>query len=290
MHHLTSTASLIRNILEARRDLKKSNVLQLIEEKKKAYDGFLSDEGAIYLLAQELSITLENNQFNETLPLDDLILGFKDVTVMGRIITLWPIKNFQKSDGDVGRLLRFLISDGTVKIMCIIWNPKEELCMTARENFLGRVVKIIHGYTRKGLTGDIEVHIGERGVINLIPVDEEPSIPPLASFISYIRTIESEDTRVNLNCRSDDAPHIIRFNKGNNKEGKVAHLMISDTTGSAKLVAWNQKADELSTVKPGDSLIIWNAKTMKGQDGIVEIHASGMTIIEINSKHSITHK
>jgi replication factor A1 len=265
-------------------------VLQLIEEKKNAYDGFLSDEGAIHLVAQELSVTLENKQFNETLPLNDLILGFNDVTVIGRIITVWPIKNFKRSNGDAGSLLRLLISDGTAKTMCINWNPKKELCITAREKFLGRIVKIMHGYTRKGLTGDIEIHMGERGIINLIPPDEEPAIPPLASFINYINNIENGDTRVNLNCRSDEVPHIISFNKGNNKEGKVARLMISDTSGSAKLVAWNQKADEISTVKLGDSLMIWNAKTKKGQEDIIEIHASSMTLIEINSKRSIIRK
>ncbi len=253
----------------------------MVDEKKKIYMGFLSDEGAVHLVAQDLSIEFCDGKVEETLPLEKLVPGLNDVTVVGRIITIWPLKSFNRPGGGNGTLLRLLIVDNTGKTMCAFWNPASEvLNLNSRGELFDRIVKIAHGYTRKGLTGDVELHIGERGEINLISNAEDHIIPSLDSFISRIADVKSEERRVNLRCHIEETPQIIVFNRSNGEEGRVARIMVSDhsTTSTSILVAWDDKVEELSSIRVGDSLMILNAKINILND-MVEIHADRGTVL-----------
>ena len=222
---------------------------------------------------------LEEGRFEEAAPLGSLVQGLSDVTVMGRVITVWPLKRFKRPSGGEGTLLRLLLADNSGKMRCVIWNPDKGIVeLSLQGKLLDRAVKIVHGYTRGGLRGDLEVHVGERGEIHLISDERASQLPSLESYILPIRDIRSGE--VNLKCCVDETPQTRIFTRNNGEEGKVSRVKVSDGFASAVLVVWDERADELSTVKPRETLLVLNAKANRRPDGILEIHAGKGTVIQ----------
>ncbi|MEM3507514.1 MAG: hypothetical protein QXT31_07695, partial [Candidatus Bathyarchaeia archaeon] len=100
---------IIEKILTQRKDLSREKILELMEKKKKDAEGLLSDEGAIRLIAQELLVKTDEKKL-EGVSITDLYDGLNDVTLIGRVITVWPIQEFQRQDGFLGKVMRILIA------------------------------------------------------------------------------------------------------------------------------------------------------------------------------------
>ncbi|MEM3109435.1 MAG: hypothetical protein QW569_06810, partial [Candidatus Bathyarchaeia archaeon] len=161
--------------MKAKDGLGEDHLRRLIEEKKREYLGFLSDEGAAHLVAQDLSVELEGDRIREAVPLGSLVHGLSDVTVIGRVITVWPLKRFKRPAGGEGSLLRMLLADDSGEIVCILWDPAVEIAeLSLQGKLLDRSWTVVHGSTRVGRGGDLEVHVGGRGLVQLVPEEEAP--------------------------------------------------------------------------------------------------------------------
>ncbi|MEM2122184.1 MAG: hypothetical protein QXE79_00955 [Candidatus Bathyarchaeia archaeon] len=269
---------LIKRMLKAKDGLGEDYLRRLIEEKKKAYLGFLSDEGAAHLVAQDLSVELGGEKFREATPLSSLVQGLSDVTVIGRVITVWPLKRFKRPTGEEGSLLRILLADNSGEVVCALWDPAVEIVeLSLQGELLDKALKIIHGYTRGGLRGDLEIHVGEKGEVHLVSEAEAAQLPSLSDYIIPLRNVG--DGNVNLRCRIEESPQIRVFARREGGEGKLSRVRISDESAKAILVAWDERAEELSKVKQGETILILNAKAKSLPYGILEIHAGKGTVI-----------
>ena len=79
---------LISKLLEKVPELSRSVIEERINEKKeKVGAGYLTDQGAIFLVAADLGVTLEQSQKAEV-AIKDLYIGAKEVTLESRIIII----------------------------------------------------------------------------------------------------------------------------------------------------------------------------------------------------------
>ncbi|MBS7628881.1 replication factor A, partial [Candidatus Bathyarchaeota archaeon] len=51
----------------------------------------------------------------------DLVSGLNDVTLTGVVIGQWPIREFRKQNGTIGKLLKLILGDDTGTIRCVLW-------------------------------------------------------------------------------------------------------------------------------------------------------------------------
>jgi len=162
-----SVEEIVQHILLHCQDLTRGEVVKAIEMKKAASSGFLTDEAAARLVAAELGVEIK---LKETLPkihIHQLVSGLNDVTVSGRVLNVNKPHSFQRSDGK-GQVARLLIADKTGCIQVVLWNDKAEL---AREIRPRQIVKVLHGYVRKSRGGEMELHVGQRGDVQIAPGD-----------------------------------------------------------------------------------------------------------------------
>ena len=116
---------IIKKILSFRPELTENDLQSIIQKKRERAGYLLTEEGAIYLLANELGIDLSNGRVARTdVRIRDLIVGANDATVIGRISAVSPIKTFRRKDGVEGKVARLVISDETGKISVVLWNEK----------------------------------------------------------------------------------------------------------------------------------------------------------------------
>jgi len=257
--------SVIHTILMQRKDLSRDMVLDLIEKKKAESGGFLSDHGAAMLVAQDLNVEVERSGLAE-IRIRDMVSGLSDVTVTGRVTTVSTLQEFERKDGSSGKVLRFVLADSTGEVNCVAWNQQAE--RLANQLLQDRTVSILHGYTREGLGGNVELFIGDRGEVQFTD-----------QFASITDALKREG-EVDLVGIVKTPPRVTEFKRADGL-GRVLRTRLMDRTGRITLVAWNEKADDLRDLTIGKAVHVSGGRIKTSINGSPEIHADSMSRIEI---------
>ena len=171
---------LLSKLLEKIPELSRSVIEEKINEKKdRIGSGYLTDEGALFLIASDLGVSLEESQKTE-IELKDLFVGAKEVTLQSRVLNLSPAKQFIKKDGTPFFLRTMTVYDSNSRVSVKLWDEKATL--PDLENLKpGDLVKIIKAYVKSDLTGSPTINIGSGGTIE---VTESTSKIPLIDAIT----------------------------------------------------------------------------------------------------------
>jgi len=273
---------IIKKILKVNNYWTMAYINSLIKDRIEIYSGFISEEGALRLIAQDLRIELDDkNNYGNSVPIRELVPDLHDVNVIGRVSVIWPIKKFIKKDGSEGTLLKFQLVDYTGIINCNIWNPVKELIQEF-SNYEGKGIQVLHAYTKSGFLEKIELHIGEKASINFSPKEKiKKLIPSYESLFSQIQELNEAQNIVNIKCIIKSSPQISFFTR-DGRDGKVLKALITNQTSdraNATLVAWNEQVEYLREIVIGDTLQLLNVKVKKGLDDVIEVHAGKNSVI-----------
>ena len=86
---------LIEEVLRSKPDMSRDDIVELIEEKKRNVGaGYLTDQGALFLIAGELGVQLK--PVTSDLTLKDLYLGANDITIVARVLAVYPISEYRR--------------------------------------------------------------------------------------------------------------------------------------------------------------------------------------------------
>ena len=276
--------NIIEKIITQRKDLTKKEIADRIASKKKEAQGLLSDEGAARIVAQELFVKVNGKTFNQ-IRIRNLVSNLNDVTLSARIIALWPIKEFRKSNDNIGKILRILLADKTGTIKCVLWNGKAEQ-LASDGDILGKIIRLSHAYTREDLTGSPEINCGDRCDITVLPSDfGDSEFPELSTFFNNLSDVKIDDTEVNIITTVNSKPEIINF-KQDEEKGNVLRSSVTDGKTTINIVSWNDKIELLRDLNPGDILQIVGAQVREAQNHKPEIHVGKGSIINILDKTS----
>lgn len=271
---------IIQRILSFRVDLTREDVIEMIEKKKIRAGGFFTDEAAARIVASELGLEVMREHFRPEVWIRDLVSGLNDVTVVGRTIATYAPKTFSRPDGTDGKVARLTIADKTGTLQVVLWDDKVNL-IEAKKVTIGRIIKVSHGYLRNGLKGSLEIHVGLRGNIQVSSPDAvEREFPPISHFIQGIGKITRKQKRANIHGKVLNIYPVSQFKRRDGTSGKVMRLELGDDTGQMTVVLWNEKVDELSSIKRGEHLRIMNCKVKERLSGQFELHVEGATYVE----------
>jgi ssDNA-binding replication factor A large subunit len=89
----------------------------------------------------------------------DISLSIQSVHVAGSVKAVFPSSTFTRQDNSVGRVLRFIISDGTGEVTVVAWNEKAE---KLESSLLGEPkVTLVNARVKAASGGAVEVHVDE---------------------------------------------------------------------------------------------------------------------------------
>jgi replication factor A1 len=159
--------NLVNQILTGNPKIGRDELLAMIERKKEESHGLLSDEGAIRLLAQQLSVPSTASSDLKDQRISSVHAGLNDSTITGQVVSVSDIHEFQRSDGTTGRVLRMRVGDVSGQITGVFWDSLADT--VAREALTpGSQVRLLHGYTKFGRAGEVEFHLGSRANIQIL--------------------------------------------------------------------------------------------------------------------------
>jgi replication factor A1 len=121
-----------------------------VEAKKAKLSGLISKEGAAQIVAAELGVTFEN----QVLKISELMPGMKNVNVVGKVINLFPVREFERK-GQIGKVSNFIIADESGNTKVVLWDTNHIALIEDGTIKQDDVVEILNGGMR-----DSEIHLG----------------------------------------------------------------------------------------------------------------------------------
>jgi replication factor A1 len=263
---------IIARILSRRSDLKRDDLQRMVKNKMERVGELLTEEGALYMVANELGISLSNRKDLKTkISITDIMPGADDVTVYGKVMYVYPVKAFKKKNGAEGRVARFVIADKTGSINVVLWDQKTSI-ISQGKIVPNQYVRISHGYARAGLNERPELNIGRRGMVNVASTSVDTANFPEITFFNKIRNLREGDVSINLMGIIRQLSSISAFNKRDGRHGQVMRLLFDDGTGRINIVLWDEKVDAVRDFRKNDYVKLINGRVKKGLRDVLEIH------------------
>ncbi len=282
---MDETENLISQIT-SRLKVSREEILKKLEDKRQKTGGLIANEVLLRMIATELGAKIATNKMDEpALLMGNLIPGLSDVTVTGRVIAIFPPKDFEKNEkSGRAKTASLIIADKSGTINVILWNDKTAYAEQGKVK-VGQILKFRHGYTKEGRLGNVELHIGEKGEVEIEPKDAVaknfPKISELATKVEAL-TGAIKNKRVNIIGEVKKISRVSTFTRQDSTTGKVMRLTLADETGEISVVIWDGKVDEAEKLaEEGAKLYIANAKVKKTFGEGLELHVNSRTYLNI---------
>lgn len=276
-----ATEKIIEQILSRRPEISRENILERLKKKKRKTGGFITDEILLRTIASEFGVEIPSEASVPALSLGDLVAGLNDVTVVGRVVAVFPSKTFEGNRS--GKVASLLIADKNSILRIVLWNDKANFTDSGKVK-VGQIIRFSHGYTRQDYSGKVELHLGDRSEIRINPRDVKTAdYPTISRFVTKIAEVTPayKNKRVNIVGMAEEVFPVSTFERKDSSSGKVVRFVLADETGETSVVVWNEKVDELEKVlKKGVKLQVVNAKVRKAMSGGLEIHVNAETYVE----------
>jgi replication factor A1 len=271
---------IIAKILSKNPKVSREEILEQLKKEREKTGGFISDDVLLRIIAAEFGVeTAADETLAQGLMFRDLVHGLNDVTIAGRVVAVFPPKTFKR-----GKVAHLLVADKSDIIRVVLWNDKAELVVSGKVR-VGQILRFSHGYTREGHGGKVELHVGEKGEVEINPQDaKEKNYPTVVSFLAKIGELSKahKNRRVNLAGVVKELFPPSTFQRSDSTSGKVMRFIVADGTGDMVVVVWNNKVDEVEKLlKKGVKLNLVNAKVKSGLGDGLEVHVDSETYIEV---------
>ena len=278
---MLSIEEIIKAILSVSADASQEEVWRRIEEKKKAAGGLLKDETAARLVASELGVEVEEMLVHsEESPIGELVLGLNDVSVVGRVVFVYPLQSYVRKNGGESQFARLIVADRTGALRVLLWDDKANLVCDDKVK-RGQIVQILHGYVREARDGQLELHLGNHGEVQVNPQNsKEENYPAAESFLEKIAKLTKNKKKASIAGTVERVSSLTTFHREGKTEGKVLRLSLKDTSGRITVVFWDSKADALKDAQVGERLQVIDAKVKARIDGQLELHVGDKSYAE----------
>ena len=97
--------------------LTQEDIERRIEAKRAKLSGLISKEGAAQVVAAELGVSFDK----EKMKISEFLSGMKKVNVVGKIVQLFPIREYNKN-GRSGKIGTFVLADSTSNVRTVLWD------------------------------------------------------------------------------------------------------------------------------------------------------------------------
>jgi len=127
-----------------------SEIERRVEAKKAKLSGLVSKEGAAQIVAAELGINFDQ----ERSKISQIVHGMRRVNVIGKILEIFPIREFNKN-GREGRVCSFRLGDDSANVRVILWDVHHITLIEQLKIKVEDVIEISNASYRNG-----EIHLG----------------------------------------------------------------------------------------------------------------------------------
>lgn len=246
--------------------IERQEIDRRVEAKRAKLSGLISREGALQVISAELGISFDN----EKLKIDELLQGMRKVNFTGKIITMYPIREYTTKTGDKGKVANIIVADDTSNIKIVLWDTNHIELLESDKIEIGTVIEVISGRMR-----DNEVHLGsfsEFKVSSEVFENVQTEKPVQEKTIDEFSPGDTVSTRAFIVQAFD--PKFFEVNKETGRkmteEDKAAgkeverrsliNVMIDDGTENMRAVMFHENVGKIGVTEMDDEAVIKSQK------------------------------
>ena len=276
---MSESQNLIDKLLEQKSELTREIIEQkIIEKKEKIGAGYLTNQGALFLIASDYGVTLTESSKTE-ISLKDLYAGAKEVSLETRVLNLSPTKQFSRKDGSTFDLRTMTVYDAGSTASVKLWDEKANL--PGIENLKpGDLIKIIKAYVKSDLDGSPTINIGSGS--NIETVDTESKIPMIDKITKDISELQEGQKDLVISGMIDGIISGMQFTNSRGQPGKALRMRLKGKDNTAmRVVLWGKDESLIpNMISQSANVKLLGVRVKSGNQGL-EIHGNEATIIEI---------
>ncbi|TFG00563.1 MAG: DUF2240 family protein [Promethearchaeota archaeon] len=295
--------------------LSEQEIKEEIKRKEREFKGFITPQGALFLIAKENGIEILSSQidpelyeevkqeidYNEfTILISDLRENLTNIVLLGKITHTFPINEFMRKDGTSGNVGSFLISDTSGSTKIVLWDDHTKIMQT--EFFkIGTIIRVINCYCKKGLKDRLEVHLSKQGRVQLNPDDitekQKTLLEQIEISISNKSNNSSADDHKDINIKDllgldgfikeisgmVKIDELKEFDRDDGEKSFLLRFRLYDETSSINVLVWGMQAIEiLRMIENGIKIKLMNVFIEKNEyNNIEELHFTKKSILKI---------
>lgn len=277
----------INSILEGRPEMTRDDLDKLIAEKlEKIGGGFLTERGAVHLVAADLGVNVPKTG-NITVDLKDAQDGAKEVSLRTKVMNISPVKLFTSKDGTQGAIRTMTVYDNNTRMGVKLWNDKANLPEIDQIQ-PGDMIKIIKAYVKADMNGTPALNIGSGASLER-DENQETDIGGL-DILEIDASAVTEDGRnmVVVGKVFGQISDSEFTRKSDGKRGTVLRMSIKGSDdNSVRVTLWGKtKRDIPKFISPNAKMRIIGGDAKTGYQGL-EIHGNDATILEIEGSNDV---
>jgi len=270
---------LVGKLLEQKPELTRNDIEEQIKHKKeKIGAGYLTDQGALFLIASDFGISL-SGPLKVEMSLKDLYAGAKEISLETRVLNVSPAKQFSRKDGSPFYLRTMTVYDTNSTASVKLWDDKANL--PGIENIKpGDLIKIIKAYVKSDLNGSPTINIGSGSNIEI--TDNKSEIPTIDKITKDISELQEGQKDLVITGMIDGVVSSMEFTNSRGQPGKALRMRLKGKDGNAmRAVLWGKDESSIpNMISQGAKVRLLGINIKNGNQGL-EIHGNDSTIIEI---------
>ena len=278
-NELSEFENLVDKLLEQKSELTREDVKEQINQKKeKIGAGYLTDQGALFLIASDYGITL-SGPLKVEMSIKDLYAGAKEISLETRVLNLSPAKQFSRKDGSPFYLRTMTVYDTNSTASVKLWDEKANL--PGIENLKpGDLIKIIKAYVKSDLDGSPTINIGSGS--NIETIDTESQIPMIDKITKDISELQEGQKDLVISGMIDGIISGMQFTNSRGQPGTALRMRLKGKEGSGmRVVLWGKDESLIpNMISQSANVKLLGVRVKSGNQGL-EIHGNEATIIEI---------
>jgi replication factor A1 len=274
--------TLIGELLGQKPELSREEVLRRIEDKKRTVGaGYLTDQGALFLVAGELGVSLRKDNAPSDLTINHLYIGANDVTVVARVLAVFPEATYNRKDGGKGKYRRLVLFDGKNAVRLTVWEEGlDQIQKLGLE--VDSPIRVANAYVKQGLDGRPNLNLGRRGKVE--PVTDEKVVSRLPSIVTLVQKLPNltkEEQFVALEGSVSSEPRYSEFVRLDGSQGSLYQFGLAGEGGKeTRIVIWSPSAQP--ELKRGQKVRITNVRAKRSNSGEFEIHGDAGSAILVS--------
>ena len=274
---------LVEKLLEQKPELTKSDIeLQIKHKKEKIGAGYLTDQGALFLIASDFGVSL-SDPLKVEMGLKDLYAGAKEISLETRVLNVSPAKQFSRKDGSPFYLRTMTVYDKNSTASVKLWDDKANL--PGIENLKpGDLIKIIKAYVKSDLNGSPTINIGSGS--NIEVTYNKSEIPTIDKITKDISELQEGQKDLVITGMIEGAVNSMEFTNSRGQPGKALRMRLKGKDGNImRVVLWGKDESVIPNMISQDAKVRLLGVNIKNGNQGLEIHGNDSTIVEIEGSN-----
>ncbi len=171
-------------------ELDEEEVRDNVDEKMDEFEGLVSEEGAVHLVAKEHGVQVAEAAA-EDLKVENIVPDMRKVNLKLRVVDIQDTNTFERDDGEEGQVRNMVLGDDTGTIRMTLWDEQTEIADQIDE---GDAIAISGAYTLEDDRNNAELRLGDDATVKMADDDDIPEVETNEASLVDVREVMSENT------------------------------------------------------------------------------------------------